>query len=595
VGPSPQSHPPPLLFSVDYPPEGTGMATPEQGRIERRLTAILAADIAGYSRLMGADEIGTARALREHRAAIDPMVASHGGRIVKTTGDGILLEFHSIVAAVECAVAVQKLMAERNADVPEHQRMLFRIGINLGDVLIEGDDLLGDGVNVAARLEGIAEPGGIYISDAVHQQVRDKLDMTFEDKGEQRLKNIARPVRVYRMQPAGAAVSSRPTLPLPERPSVAVLPFENMSGDPAQDYFSDGIAEDVITELSRFRSLFVVARNSSFSMRGKTVDVTEVGRRLGVRYVVEGSVRKAGKRIRVRMQLLDAASGSHLWSERYDRELEDIFELQDEITRAVLSTLPGRLEDASRDLAKRKKTSDITAYDLVLLGNERWRRLTRKDLAEALGYFRKAVALDPHYARAHANIAWTHVCNVFLEAADATSLDEALRHIETALDIDDSDAWSHGVFGQLLFLLGKDDEAEIHFKRALAFNPNDADIAAVFANMLVYWGRWREALTWIETAKRLNPFPPNLYHWYHALALYSEREYEQAVKALKEMRSLDRWSRGLLAACYAQTGRLDEARSELDAFIGEREREFNERGEAPPRTRLDLALSRADR
>jgi adenylate cyclase len=305
------------------------MATPEQGRIERRLTAILAADIAGYSRLMGADEIGTARALREHRAAIDPMVASHGGRIVKTTGDGILLEFHSIVAAVECAVAVQKLMAERNADVPEHQRMLFRIGINLGDVLIEGDDLLGDGVNVAARLEGIAEPGGIYISDAAHQQVRDKLDMTFEDKGEQRLKNIARPVRVYRMQPAGAAVSSRPTLPLPERPSVAVLPFENMSGDPAQDYFSDGIAEDVITELSRFRSLFVVARNSSFSMRGKTVDVTEVGRRLGVRYVVEGSVRKAGKRIRVRMQLLDAASGSHLWSERYDRELEDIFELQD--------------------------------------------------------------------------------------------------------------------------------------------------------------------------------------------------------------------------------------------------------------------------
>jgi adenylate cyclase len=302
-----------------------------------------------------------------------------------------------------------------------------------------------------------------------------------------------------------------------------------------------------------------------------------------------------GKRIRVTMQLLDAARGNHLWGERYDREIEDIFDLQDEITRAVISTLPGRLEDASRDLAKRKKTSDITAYDLVLLGNERWRRLTRKDLAEALGYFRRAVALDPHYARAHANIAWTHVCNVFLDAADATSLDEALRHIETALDIDDSDAWSHGVFGQLLFLLGKDDEAEIHFKRALAFNPNDADIAAVFANMLVYWGRWREALTWIETAKRLNPFPPNLYHWYHALALYSGREYEQAVKALKEMRSLDRWSRGLLAACYAQTGRLDEARSELDAFIGERERELNERGEAPPRTRLDLALSRADR
>ena len=311
--------------------------------------------------------------------------------------------------------------------------------------------------------------------------------------------------------------------------------------------------------------------------------------------MVEGSVRKAGKRVRVTVQLLDAASGNHLWGERYDRELEEIFAVQDEITRAVVSTLPGRLEDADRDLAKRKQTSNITAYDLVLLGNDRWRRLTRKDLAEALVYFRSAVALDPHYARAHANIAWTHVCSVFLETADVTSLDEASRHIETALDIDDSDAWSHGVFGQLLFLLRKDDEAEIHFKRALALNPNDADVAAVFANILVYWGRWREGLTWIDTAKRLNPLPPNLYHWYHALALYSGREYEQAVKALKEMRSLDRWSHGLLAACYAQIGRLDEARSELDAFISEREHQLKERGEVAPRSRLELALSRADR
>jgi adenylate cyclase len=284
------------------------MATPEQGRLERRLAAILAADVASYSRLMGADEAGTARALREHRAAIDPVVASHGGRIVKTTGDGVLLEFPSIVAAVECAVAVQKLMAERNAGVPEDRRMLFRIGINIGDVLIEGDDILGDGVNVAARLEGIAEPGGIYISDAAHQQVRDKLKVTFEDRGEQQLKNIVRPVRAYRVHYAGAAVNLPPTLPLPEKPSIAVLPFQNMSGDPAQDYFSDGITEDIITELSRFRSLFVVARNSSFSLRGRTVDVTEVGRRLNVRYVVEGSVRKAGKRVRV-LQLTSTSSG----------------------------------------------------------------------------------------------------------------------------------------------------------------------------------------------------------------------------------------------------------------------------------------------
>jgi TolB-like protein len=571
------------------------MAIPELGRIERRLAAILAADIAGYSRLMGADELGTARALREHREAIDPVVASHGGRIVKAMADGLLVEFPSIVAAVECAVVVQKVMAERNVDVPEDRRMLFRIGINLGDVLIEGDDILGDGVNIAARLEGIADPGSICVSDAAHQQVRDKLDVNFEDRGEQQLKNIARPVRVYRVERASAAASSLPTLPFPEKPSIAVLPFQNMSGDPAQDYFSDGITEDIITELSRFRSLFVVARNSSFSMRGKTVDATEVGRWLGVRYVVEGSVRKADNRVRVTIQLLDAASGNHLWGERYDRKLEDIFVVQDEITRAVVSTLPGRLEDADRDLAKRKHTSKITAYDLVLLGNVRWRRLTQKDLAEALDHFRSAIGLDPHYARAHANVAWTHICNVFLEAAGTSSLDEALRHIEIALDIDDSDAWSHGVFGQLLFLLKRDDEAEIHFKRALAFNPNHADVAAVFANVLVYWGRWREALTRIDTAKRLNPLPPNLYHWYHALALYSAREYAQAIRALREMRSLDRWSHGLLAACYAQIGRLDEARSELDAFIGERERELMERGEAPPRRRLDLVLSRADR
>ncbi len=571
------------------------MATSEQGRIERRLAAILSADIAGYSRLMGADELGTVRALREHRAAIDPMVASHGGRIVKTTGDGILLEFPSIVAAVECALLIQKLMAERNADVAEDRRMLFRIGINLGDVLIDGDDILGDGVNVAARLEGIAEPGSVYISEAAHQQVRDKLDVTFEDTGEQQLKNIARPVRAYRVHGGTPPVNSPPPFPVPEKPSIAVLPFQNMSGDPAQDYFSDGIAEDIITELSRFRSLFVVARNSSFALRGTVVNVTEVGRRLGVRYVVEGSVRKAGNRVRVTTQLFDTASANHLWGERYDRELEDVFVVQDEISRAIVSALPVRLEDADRDLAKHKQTSNITAYDLVLLGNERWRRLTSKDLAEALGYFRSAVALDPQYSRAHANIAWTHVCTVFLEGSDTTSLDEALRHIELALDIDDSDAWSHGVFGQLLFLLGRDDEAEIHLKRALVYNPNDADVAAVFANILVYWGRWQEALSWIEKAKRLNPLPPNLYHWYHALALYSAREYERAVKTLKEIRSLDRWSHALLAACYAQTGRLDEARSELDVFISEREREFKDRGETPPGKRIDLALSRADR
>jgi TolB-like protein len=408
------------------------------------------------------------------------------------------------------------------------------------------------------------------------------------------------PRRGYRyIGPLGAIGSEagmRASPPLAsDKPSIAVLPFSNLSGDPAQDYFSDGITEDIITELSRFRSLLVVAHHSSFAYRGKTVDTKQAGRELDVRYVAEGSVRKIGNRLRVNIQLLDAASGYNLWTERYDRELEDIFALQDEIVGKIVSALPGRLEDAGRESARRKPTSSITAYDLVLLGNERWRQLTVEGMAEARAYFRRAVAVDPQYARAHVNIAWTLVCDVFLESPAVAPLDDALREIEAALDVDSSDAWSHAVFAQLLFLRKEDDKAEIHFDRALALNPNDADVAAVFANILVYWGRWREALTWIGAAKQLNPFPPNLYHWYHALALYSGHEYEQAVRALMEARSLDRWSHGLLAACYAQMGQLGEARSEAEVFVRERCREMNANGEVPPASTLDLARARAER
>lgn len=407
------------------------------------------------------------------------------------------------------------------------------------------------------------------------------------------------PRRGYRY--IGPPVAPGPALPVSpvgaesDKPTLAVLPLSNLSGDPGQDYFSDGITEDIITELSRFRSLFVVARHASFSYRGKMADTQQVGRELGVRYVVEGSMRKIGNRVRVTVRLLDAASGYNLWTERYDRELDDIFALQDEVVGAIVSALPGRLEDAGRDLAKRKQTTSITAYDLVLLGNERWRQLTVKSLAEAREYFQSAVALDPQYARAHVNIAWTLVCDVFLESPATATLDDAFREIETAFEIDDSDAWSHGVFAQLLFLRREDAKAEIHFNRALTLNPNDADVAAVFANILVYWGRWREALTWIGAAKRLNPFPPNLYHWYHALALYSGNEYERAIKVLMEVRSLDRWSHGLLAACYAQMDRLDEARSEAEAFIRERYRELQQNGEEPPANTLELARARAER
>jgi len=380
-----------------------------------------------------------------------------------------------------------------------------------------------------------------------------------------------------------------------DKPSLAVLPFSNLSVDPGQDYFSDGITGDIIAELSRFRSLFVVARHSSFAYREKTADIKQVGRALGVSYVTDGSVRKIGNRVRVTVQLLDAASGYHLWAERYERELDDIFALQDEIVRAIVAALPGRLEDAGRETARGKPTSSITAYDLVLLGNERWRQLTVRDMAEARAYFRDAIALDGQYARAHVNIAWTIVCDAFLESPVAPPLEEALREMETALDIDVGDAWSHGVFAQLLFLRHEDVKAEIHFNRALALNPNDADVAAVFANILVYWGRWREALAWIDAAKRLNPFPPNLYHWYQALALYSGREYERATKVLVEARALDRWSHGLLAACYAQMGSLAAAQSEAEMFVSERCRELTANGQVAPANTLDLAQGRAER
>src|SRR5262252_7234343 len=331
----------------------------------RKLAAILAADIAGYSRLMGLDEAGTAKALREHRAAIDPILAGHGGRIFKTTGDGVLVEFPSIVAAVESALALQKLMAERNADVPEDRRMLFRIGINLGDVLIEGDDVLGDGVNIAARLEGLAEPGGICISDDSYRQVRGKLDASFEDAGEQQLKNITRPVRIYRVRFDGAAKSA-PMLPLPSKPSIAVLAFRNMTGDPEQEYFADGIAEDIITMLSRSQSLFVIARNSSFTYKGRAVDVKQVARELGVRYVLEGSVRKAGNRVRITGQLIDTASGAHIWADRLDGALDDIFELQDEVASRVAGAIEPKLRQSEMERAARKPPESLDAYDLYL-------------------------------------------------------------------------------------------------------------------------------------------------------------------------------------------------------------------------------------
>src|SRR5213596_481931 len=383
----------------------------ETQRVERRLLAVLAADVAGYSRLVGIDEEGTLAQLRSIRLElIDPAIAVHRGRIIKTTGDGILVEFPSVVDAVRCALAVQRSMAERNAEIAADRFIALRIGIHLGDVVVDGADLLGDGVNIAARLEGIADPGGISLSEDVWRQVRDKLPEAFVDLGEQVLKNIARPMRVYRIDLAGAAEAPHLRLPLPDKPSIAVLPFQNISGDPEQDYFADGMVEEIITALSHFRQLFVIARNSSFTYKGRAVDVKQVGRELGVRYVLEGSVRKAANRVRITGQLVDTATGAHLWADRFDGGLGDIFDLQDQVTESVVGAIAPAVEKAEIERAKRKPTESLDAYALYLRGLGRLYQFAgRQANDEALRLFNSAIELDPDFASAYGRATYCYV------------------------------------------------------------------------------------------------------------------------------------------------------------------------------------------
>jgi TolB-like protein len=377
-------------------------------RVERRLTAILAADVVGYSRLMGADEEGTLERLKAlRRELVDPKIAEHHGRIVKITGDGMLVEFASVVDAVRCAVEVQQVMSERNTGIAAHDRIELRIGINLGDVIVEGDDLYGDGVNIAARIEALADPGGVFVSNTVYEHVRDRLPFAFEDLGEQQVKNIARPVRVYRVRETASAKSaSVPALALPDKPSIAVLPFANMSGDPDQEYFADGMVEEIITALSRIRWLFVIAHNSSFTYKGQAIDVKRVGRELGVRYVLEGSVRKAGGRVRITAQLIEAETGAHLWADRFDGSLEDVFELQDKVASSVAGVIEPALQAAETARSADRPTNDLTAYDLYLRGYATAMSSAAR-FPEALRLMEQAIERDPRYAPA---LAWAAVC-----------------------------------------------------------------------------------------------------------------------------------------------------------------------------------------
>jgi TolB-like protein len=542
-------------------------------RVGRRLSAIVAADVAGYSRLMGLDEVGTVRTLREHRAVTDALVAKHGGRLVKSTGDGVLLEFPSVVDAVECAVAVQQVMAQRNEGVPADRQMQFRIGINLGDILIEGDDILGDGVNVAARLEGIADPGGICISSTAYEQVRGKVLVDFTDLGEQRLKNIVRPVRAYAIGLSSNPHQTSPVAHSAPHLSIVVLPFANLGGDPEQEYFVDGVTESLTTDLSRISGAFVIARNTAFTFRGKAIDVKKLGRELNVRYVLEGSVQRGGTRLRVNVQLIDAETGNHLWAERFDKPVADLFDMQDEIVSRLANALNAELIAA--EARRAELSADPDATDLVFQGwaliNRGW---TPEYIARARGFFERAMALDPQDVDAMVGLALVNDTEgaalltddplARFAAAEAISTKalslapnhaaahmalgtalmctkraaQAIAEFEHALALDRNSASAHGLIGYAKHLLGRNAETEAHVNEALRLSPRDT-----FAHS------W---LVWVGTAKVALNADMEAVIWLRR-GLEANRNYSSA--------------HFNLAAVLARLGEMDGARGAVKAGL----------------------------
>jgi len=536
-------------------------------RVERRLAAILAADVAGYSRLMGADEEGTHAALMVLRREVsDPKFAQHRGRIVKTTGDGFLAEFASVVDAVRCAVELQREMALRNSDVPSERRVQFRIGINIGDIIIEADDIYGDGVNVAARLETLAEPGGICISATVHEQVQGRLDCTFTDFGEQSLKNIARPIRVYGVEPKTApkdrAGIVRAALVLPDKPSIAVLPFQNLSGDPEQEYFADGMVEEIITALSRIRWLFVIARNSTFTYKGQAIDVNRVGRELGVRYVLEGSVRKGGGRVRITAQLIEAQTGAHLWADRFDGSLEDVFDLQDQVASSVAGVIEPALQAAETARSAHRSTRDLSAYDLYL------RALAMSPTPQTFQLLEEAIARDPYFGPA---LALAASCSMNLVSDGAAPDRDANRQkgiefARRALAVAGSDP---GVLADAAFALacfGEDIVAMTALvDRALTFNPNFARGWHASSFLRLWAGQTDLAIEHAGMALRLSPrAQASNNSWAIGAALFFSRRFEEAIPRLcvaVEERPIFATPYRILAACYAHMGLLAEAQA----------------------------------
>jgi len=537
--------------------------------MERRLVAILAADVVGYSRLMERDEAGTFSRLRAHRKELfEPKIEQHHGRIFKLMGDGLMAEFGSVVDAVECAVEFQRGLADRNQSVPEDQRIEVRIGINLGDVIVEGDDRHGDGVNIAARLQALAEPGGINVSGTVFNHVRNKVIMQFDDLGQQTVKNISEPIRIYRIAGnSGNQSAVTANASLSDKPSIAVLPFTNMSGDPEQEYFSDGITEDIITELSRFRNLLVVARNSSFTVKGQAVDVKEVGRKLGARYVVEGSVRKVGNRVRITAQLLEAATGNHLWAERYDRDLEDIFMVQDELVHAISGVIPGELDRFAVEGLRRRPPDNLTAYECELRG--RWAlHHWNEGLSIAQEWFEKAINADPDYALAHAGLALVHGYNIpALGLSPEAAIARAKEHAQRATVLDDRNPTVQAYAGLAYFFSCEHQLSRTHTDRAVSLNPNDPFALDAKANVLTYSGELEQALVYFAKSERLDPYAPDdqrldcLCDCHYLL-----HNYEKVIEIHGVYQNKPAFLYLVLACALAQLGRYEQAKAAVKDY-----------------------------
>ena len=551
-------------------------------RVERRLAAILAADVAGYSRLMGLDEEGTLAALKGHRrAVVDPKIAEHRGRIVKTTGDGILVEFASIVDAVRGAVDIQRQMAERNVQVPPERRIEFRIGLNVGDIIIDDKDIYGDGVNIAARLEALAEPGGICVSRIVRDEVHHKLHFSFEDMGEHQVKNIARPVCIHRVRfdtPANEAISAtltttRSARPPPQKPSIAVLPFASMSGDAEQEYFSEGITEDIITNLSHYRSFVVISRSTSFTYKGSGVDVGKVGRELGVRYVLEGSVRRAANRLRISAQLIEAATGHHLWADRYDRELADVFALQDEIARSITGAIEPGIIAAEIQQARRKEPGQLDAWDRTVQAHWHICRFTREHLAEARRLVTEAILLDRANSMAYAYLAFARHFEALFGWGDGpieshNRLGEAARK---AVAADDRNPMAHTALAIFELFSGRHEEARRCLRRALELNPNSEFARGYLGVSYAFGGDYDAALQHLEEAIRLSPREILvIWHLCNGWAALLARRYEEAVEFTELAREANRVFPDIyavLASAYGHLGSNTASRAALDQLL----------------------------